>query len=503
MSTLKRFAGQTAIYGLTTIASRVLTFFLTPVYVRQFSPGAFGVFTNMFAWASIINAILAFGMETTFFRYLTKYKDRKDVVYANAFLCVALLAATFFCITLFSASKIAAWMQPVNLLKQKDYVEYIRMFGYILAIDALNVIPFAKIRAENRPIRYGWIKCLNIAFFIGLNLVFIFLIPYLIKNQLFGYRFLTGHFRGGWIGYVFIANLMASALTLIMLLPELLKLRLRFDKVIFLDMLSYSWPILVANLSFVINENVDKLFLQGLLPAKIAETQVGIYGACAKLAVFLSIFVQAFRLGAEPFYFSQSGRDNAKQTYARIMDYFIIAIILATVALVANIEILKYFIKGNTPGERALYWSGLRVVPILLMGYVSLGIYMNLSVWYKLSDQTRFGLYISGAGAIVTIILNLIFIPLYGFMAAAWVSLTAYASMMVLSYVLGNRNYPIPYNIKKNGLYLLAGVVCIILCFVVFNRNLIIGNAIFLLFLSATIFSERNELKRIWNQVSK
>lgn len=454
----------------------------------------------MYAWSSIINAILAFGMETTFFRYLIKFKERRDAVYANAFLAIASLALVFMALALIFSNHIAAWMQPHDLRKQADYVIYIRLFAGILTVDAFNVIPFARIRAENRPVRYGWIKCLNILLFIALNLVFIFLIPHIIRNQLPGHAFFTHHFRVGWIGYVFVANLISSILTLLLLLPELLKLKPRFDLPMFLDMLGYSWPVLVANLSFVVNENIDKLFLQALLPAKISETQLGIYGACAKLAVFLSIFVQAFRLGAEPFYFSQSGKDNARQTYARIMDYFVIVMMLATVALIANVEILKYFVRGKTAEEQMLYWSGLRVVPILLMGYVCLGIYMNLSVWYKLSDQTRYGLYISGAGALVTIVLNILFIPTQGYMAAAWVSLTAYALMMILSYTLGNRNYPIPYNVRKNGAYILAGMGCIILSFVVFKRNLLTGNLIFLLFLGGTLYAERNELKQIWKR---
>jgi O-antigen/teichoic acid export membrane protein len=219
--------------------------------------------------------------------------------------------------------------------------------------------------------------------------------------------------------------------------------------------------------------------------------------ACAKISIFLSIFVNAFRLGAEPFFFSHANNKNAGQTYARIMNYFVIAVCLIFLALVANVELLKYFIKSKEPSQTALYWSGLRVVPLLLFGYVSLGIYMNLSVWYKLSDQTKYGLYISGIGAILTIILNVIFIPKYSYMASAWISLIAYASMMVLSYLWGQKNYPIPYNLKKNLSYIIISVVLVYLSFYVFKRNIFVGNALLLLFVAGVYIKEGKQLKAI------
>src|SRR5690606_10340398 len=225
-----------------------------------------------------------------------------------------------------------------------------------------------------------------------------------------------------WIGYVFLANLIASIATLIILIPEFGELRLQADRKLMKDMLWYSLPILIANLSFIINENLDKIFLTKLLPTDIGERDLGIYGACSKIAVFLSISIQAFRLGAELFFFSHAKHANARRTYAIIMDYFIIAISLAVVALVANIEIFKYFIKGGNAIQQAQYWSGLPVVPFLLMGYVFLGIYMNLSIWYNLSDQTRFGLYISGFGDRMSVVLNIMFIPEYSYYASAWIT---------------------------------------------------------------------------------
>jgi O-antigen/teichoic acid export membrane protein len=476
LSAIKKFAGQTAVYGISTILSRVLNFFLTPIYTRVYAPKLYGVFTYMYSWASMLNAILSFGMETTFFRYLNKHEGNKDKVYCNTFITIAAISVIFLSFTAFFFDNIVAWMQNGETVSGNDYAKFAKYFIYILVADALAVIPFAKIRAEGKALRYATIKFINIGTFIGLNLFFIF--TYTEK----------------WVGYVFISNLAASLLTLLLLLPELLQLKLQYDKKLTKEMLLYSFPVLVANISFIINENIDKIFLIRLLPPGISETQVGIYGACCKIAIFLNIFIQAFRLGAEPFFFSHVKNKNSGETYARIMNYFVIAICLIFIALVANIDILKYFIGGD-PVKRELYWSGLNVVPILLFGYVSLGIYMNLSIWYKLSDQTRYGLYISGIGAIITIVLNIIFIPKYSYMAAAWVTLIAYSTMMILSYLMGQKNYPIPYNLKKNLLYLVSSVIIVILSFNIFNRNLIIGNLLLLLFGLVILYAERKEIK--------
>ncbi|ASU36042.1 lipopolysaccharide biosynthesis protein [Mucilaginibacter xinganensis] len=500
MSTAKKFAGQTALYGLSTIAGRVLNFFLTPVYTRAYSTKVYGIFGNMYSYASMLNALLAFGMETTFFRYLNKKSGDKDVVYNNAFGAILAVSVVFLLITFPLSGLITGWIQIDPNTPFTEYVQYTRYFIGILVIDALCVIPFAKIRADGRPGHYGKIKLLNIIIFVGLNLAFIYVLPYVVSHNLPGTALITPWFKKGWLGYVFLSNLIASIATLLMLLPELAQLRPKFSRALFAEMLLYSWPVLIANFSFLINENLDKILLGKLLPVKESATQVGIYVACAKISIFLSIFVNAFRLGAEPFFFSHANNKNASQTYARIMNYFVIAVCLIFVALVANIDLLKYFIKGKDTTQTALYWSGLRVVPILLFGYVSLGIYMNLSVWYKLSDQTKYGLYISGVGAILTIVLNLIFIPDYGYMASAWISLTAYATMMILSYLWGQKNYPIPYNLKKNISYIIISVVFVYLSFCVFKRNIFAGNALLLLFVTGAYIAEGKELKAIFSK---
>jgi O-antigen/teichoic acid export membrane protein len=491
LSAIRKFAGQTAIYGISTIVSRVLNFFLTPVYVRVYPAKVYGIFTTMYSWASLLNAVLSFGMETTFFRYLHKHEGDREKVYSNTFLAVASVAFIFLLGTIFFVDDIALWIQDGSVSKASDYALYVKYFIWILVTDALAVIPFAKVRADERPMRYGMIRFANILSSIGFNLFFIFGIPFVIHNNWFGASFLAEWYRPGWVGYVFISNLIASIITLLLLLPELVSLKFDFEWKLIKNMLLYSFPLLIANISFVINENVDKIFLGKLLPASISAQEVGIYGACSKLAIFLSIAVQAFRLGAEPFFFSHAKNKNAREVYSKIMTYFVIAVSIVFVALVANIEILKYFIKGNDP----LYWSGLGIVPILLFGYACLGIYMNLSIWYKLSDQTRYGLYISGAGALLTIVLNIIFIPRYSYLAAAWISLTAYVTMMILSYVLGQRNYPIPYNLRKNLAYLVSSVILVVFSFIIFNRSIIIGNLLLMLFALGIVFFERKELK--------
>ena len=490
MSTIKKFAGQTAIYGISTVASRILNFFLTPIYSNVYGKKLYGIFSEMYSYASLINALLSFGMETAYFRYLSKKEGQKEVIYTNTFMVVAFISLLFLSTSLLFLNPIAILLQDGRSTSLSDFTTYIKYFIFILVIDALSVVPFARVRSEGKPGRYSIIKLVNVLTFIGLNLFFIFVIPIIIKHQLFLADILSAWYRPKWIGYVFLSNLIASILTFLLLLPEIFQLKFKLDKKLLLEMLSYSWPIFVANLSFIINENIDKIFLSHLLPSAISESQTGIYAGCAKIAVFLSIFIMAYRLGAEPFFFSHAKQENATKTYAQTMNYFVLAISLIFVGIVANIEILKYFVAEE-------FWVGLNVIPILLFGYVSLGIYMNLSIWYKLSDQTKYGLYISGLGAIITIVLNIIFIPIYGFMASAWVSLLAYTSMMVLSYVLGQKNYPIPYNLKRNVGYLALSIIIVILSFVVFKRNLIIGNLLFVTFGLLILFIERKQLKKL------
>jgi len=487
LSTAKKFAGQTAVYGITTIASRVLNFFLTSGYTRVYSSSIYGIFSNMFSYASMIQPVLAFGMETTFFRYLNKHEDRKAQVYNNAFATIIALTLLFLAITLPLTNQIAHWVAIEKTTSFHDYRQYVLYFISFLVIDAWCVIPFAKIRADGRPGRYGLIKVTNVLVFIALNLIFMYGLPSIVKHNYIGADWVSTWFRQGWLGYIFLSNLIASALTFILLLPEIVKFKPQFDGGMTRNMLIYSFPVLVANFSFIINENLDKT----LLAKYVSSEQLGIYAACAKISVFLNLFVQAFRLGAEPFFFSHAKNKNAGHTYARIMDYFVISVSIGFIAIVANISILKYFIDKS-------YWVGLPSVPPLLFGYVCLGVYMNLSVWYKLSDQTKYGLYISGVGAILTIVLNVVFIPRFSYMASAWASFASYFVMMALSYLWGQKNYPVPYHLKKNTAYIIIAALLVYLSFYVFNSNLLIGDGLLILFASAALFFEWKSLKAIF-----
>ncbi|AYL97475.1 polysaccharide biosynthesis C-terminal domain-containing protein [Mucilaginibacter celer] len=506
MSTIKKFAGQTAIYGLSTIISRMIYFILTPIYTRTLTVGANGVFTTVYGSASIINNILAFGMETTYFRYLQKREDNKQQVYNNAFGVIIAVSLLFLVFGLFFLDPIVTYMQAGVAKDHADYTFYVKCFFVILVLDAFCVMPFAKLRAEGRPMKYAIIKCSNIALVMTLNLFFLFGVPFIISHHLLGGDWMQSWYRHGWVGYVFLANAIASGLTILLLLPEVLQLRLKFDVAMYSEMFMYSWPVLIANISYIINESLDKVMLKHILPSGIADRDVGIYGTCAKIALFLSLFVNAFKLGAEPFFFSHSKNKNAGETYARIMNYFVIMVAVICVGLVANVNILATFIVGKETHEvkhHIVYnpfWQGLGVVPPLLFGYLSLGIYMNLSVWYKLSDQTKYGLYISGIGAVLTILLNWLLIPRYSYMASAWISFAAYATMMVLSYIWGQKNYPIPYNLKKNLAYIIVSGVFVFLSFTVFKRNIFVGNGLLLLFAAGAYYFERRELKAIFKR---
>ena len=476
----------------------MIGFVMTPIYTRSFSnTSIFGVFTNMYAYAALINAILAFGMETTFFRFLNKVdKEDKQKVTNNSFV-VTLFTSGVFLITVFLfLDPIAVWLSRDNTTDYLEYVSFVKYFAVILAADALAVVPFVKLRAEGRPIRYSVVKLVNIFVLVFVNLFLLFWLPSLNAKYPFWTELTSGWFREGWIGNVFIANLVASIVTLIFLMPQLIRFRLVVDRGLMKTMLAYSLPILVANSSFIINEHLDKIMFPRLVPGQQGEQELGIYGAVAKLAVFLNLFVTAFRLGVEPFFFSNAKDKDAGKTYAMIMDYFIILMVIVMVGISANIDWLKYFIEGNGI-NKGDYWVGLYVLPVLLLNNVLLGVYMNLTVWYKLSDQTRYALYISGMGAIITIVFNLLFIPSYSYVGAALSTTSAYIVMIILSFIWGQKNYPIPYHVGENLSYLFAGIVLSGFIFYVFDMNVWIGNILFIGFLLIVFFRERNNVIRI------
>lgn len=499
MSKIKKLIGDTIIYGFTTVVTRMIGFIMTPIYTRSFTnTSIYGIFTNMYSYAAMINAVLAFGMETTYFRYLNKVaKEDKGKVANNSFV-VTLFTTVLFLITVFLfLDPIANWLAAERSTNDlAEYTSFVKFFAIILAADALSVVPFVKLRADGRPIRYSMVKLVNIFVLVFTNLFLLFWLPALISKYEFWAHFASGWFRAGWLGNVFIANVIASLVTLALLIPQLLQFRLSVDKKLMRTMLAYSLPIFVANVSFIINEHLDKMMFPRLIPGAKGEEELGIYGAVAKLAVFLNLFVTAFRLGVEPFFFSNAKEKNAGRTYAMIMDYFIILMVIVMVGISANIDWLKYFIEGKGVGKDA-YWAGLFIIPILLLNNVLLGIYMNLTVWYKLSDQTRYALYISGIGAIITVVFNLLFIPTYSYVGAALSTTAAYVVMVLLSFIWGQQNYPIPYHVAKNLSYLFAGILISGLIFYVFDMNMWVGNGLFIIFLLVVFFKEKKEVMAI------
>lgn len=494
MSKIKKFINDTVIYGLSTIISRVLHFLLTPLFVSQFRPSVYGIFTNLYAWSSMVNAVLAFGMETTYFRFLDKVeKENKDRVFNASFFVTLISSVIFLLLVLSFAKPIGLWLSE-NPRLDMDYVRFTKYFAFILCADALAVVPFAKLRAQGRPIRFSALKIINIGIMVCANLFFLLLLPKLIREYSAWADFARPWFHEGWLGYVFISNLIASGVTLLLLLPEMLTFRFSLDLPMVKEMLAYSFPILIANISFIINEHLDKMLFPKLVPGEQGEIDLGIYGAVSKIAVFLNLFVTAFRLGAEPFFFSYAKYEDARKIYAKIMEYFVIAMVLVMVGISANLDWLKYFVRGQG-AEQEVYWSGLYIVPIMLLNFVLLGVYMNLSIWYKLSDQTRYAVYIAGIGALLTLGLSFVFIPMYSYLGAVLVTTVAYVVMVAISYIWGQQNYRIPYNLKKNVLYILIGILFSGICFYVFDSNVWLSNGLLILFLIGVFYTEKDNIK--------
>lgn len=447
MNPLKRLAGQTAIYGVGTILPRVLNYLLTPLYTAIFAPGTFAVFNEGYAYTAILLVVLTYGMETALFHFCTK-EEKTTTVFTTIMTSIFATTAAFWLVVFASAGFLA------QLMRYPGHAEYVYWLGIIIGLDALSAVPLAWLRQLNKPKVFTAITLTNIFINIGLNIFFLVYCRgrYLATN---------GH-PGGWVeavydhnigvGYVFIANVIASLVKTLLCIPLLLRQPWVFDRSLLKRMLLYSWPLIIAGLGFIINERLDVILLKYLLPLEHdqAMEQVGIYSGCYKLAILMSIFIQAYRYAAEPFFFSQQKEKDSRKVYARIMNFFVLFCCLIFLVVTLYIDIFKHFIRNPA------FWTGLRIVPIIMMANLFLGIYINLSMWYKLSGHTRFGAWFSLVGATLTIVLNIVFIPVYGYMASAWATFAAYFSMMVVSYVIGQRHYPIPYNLRKLLAYILA-----------------------------------------------
>ncbi len=483
LSVFKKLFKQTFIYGLATVLPRILSVILVPLYVKVLLPEEYGVYATIMAFLILGNVLLSYGMETAFFRFVNKHKDQKEIVQSTTNTSLTISTILFVVFALLFNTQIASFLEFNS--------EYIVYAICILGLDALVVLPFVWFRANERPMRYAIIKIISVAINLGFNLFFLLLLPKLVAQN--PDSFWSGiWFEENKVMYVFIANLLASAITLVMLLPLYFKIGFTFNKVIWKKMLAYSTPVLIAGIAFSINEAVDRPMLKYLLPENTADYQVGIYSACYKLGMFMTLFATAFRLGIEPFFFNHAGHENAKNTYATITKYFTIFGCVILLAVVVYIDIFKRILIPDSQ-----YWEALTIVPIILLANLCLGIYHNLSVWYKVTDRTKFGAYISIFGAIITLALNFILIPIIGYLGSAWATLAAYGSMMVLSYLYGQKYYKVPYNLKKIGGYLILSIGFSIVSFYVLDRSIIWGTLLLLTFLAFLTFFERNEIMRI------
>ncbi len=449
MSIIKKLAGQTAVYGLSSIVGRLLNYLLVPLYTYRFLPSQYGVVTELYAYAGFLIVLFTYGMETAFFRFNDRTKKEEDV-YGTAMSSILLTTIVFSGLIVFFAQPIA------HLIHYELHVRYIIFFALIIGFDAITALPFARLRADNRPMRFATVKILNICINAGLNLFFILLCPYILSNPalsaLHGFINSIYHPEIG-VAYIFISNLVSSIVTALVLLPEISKSKWGIDRVLLKKMLRYALPLILVGLAGIINETLDRAMLKFMLPYSIEKNTalLGIYGANYKLAILLTLFIQAFRYAAEPFFFQQANKKNARILYAKVLNYFMLVGMSIFLFIMLYIDILKYFIGPK-------YHEGLKVVPILLGANLMLGIYYNLSVWYKLTDKTHLGAYIAGGGALITIVLNYIWIPQIGYMGSAWATLICYASMAIASFWVGKRYYPVPYNVIKIATMLFSGM---------------------------------------------
>jgi O-antigen/teichoic acid export membrane protein len=442
VSQIKKLAGQTAIYGLSSIIGRLLNYLLVPFYTRIFEPAAYGVVSEFYAYVTFLIVLYTYGMETAYFHFSSK-KENNLSVYSNS------LSTLTFTSVLLSSILILFSQAIANGLGYADHPEYIIWFALILAFDAITALPFAKLRQENRAKRFAFIKLINISSNIGLNLFFLALLPQITNNNSLSvlYNPAIG------VGYVFISNLISSLVTLLFFANDFRVVKFNIDKELVKEMLVYAFPLLIAGFAGMINETLDRAILKYLVTDKsTALHQLGIYSACYKLSIIMTLFVQTYRYAAEPFFFSQQSKKNNKALYATIMNYFVFVCSLIFLGVMLFMNIAKYFI-----GEK--FHEGLQVVPILLFANLFLGVYLNLSMWYKLSGKTKYGAWFSILGAIITIILNFIMIPIMGYMGAAWATFICYGAIMVVSYLYGQKHYPIPYNITVCISIILASVV--------------------------------------------
>lgn len=446
MANLKSLTKDTAIYGLSSIIGRFLNYLLVPLYTDAITKasGGYGVITNIYAYTALLLVILTYGMETTFFRFANKSEEDPKKVYATILLSVGTTSLLFVIFVFIFLSPISAAMGYA------DHPSYVWVMAMVVAIDAFQCIPFAYLRYQKRPIKFAALKLLFVVLNIILNLVFFLLLPALYKTH----PDVIGHIYDPSVGagYAFYINLACTAPITFFFYKELTGFKYTFDKQLMRRMMRYSWPILVLGIAGILNQTADKIMFPYIYKGNDAHAQLGIYGAASKIAMIMAMITQAFRYAYEPFVFGKAEDKNNRETYAKAMKYFLIFTLLAFLVVVGYMDILRYIIHRD-------YWEGLQVVPIVMAAEIMMGVYFNLSFWYKLIDKTIWGAYFSGIGCIVLVAINIIFVPRYGYMACAWAGFAGYATAMTLSYIIGQKKYPIAYPLGSMAIYVAITVL--------------------------------------------
>ncbi|MFL5741741.1 MAG: lipopolysaccharide biosynthesis protein [Flavisolibacter sp.] len=446
MSGIKKLAGQTLWYGVSSIAARFLSYLLTPYLTRELHTDAFGEMSILYSAIPFLNVIFTYGLETAYFRYANT-KEQHEQVFNTASISLIFTTSIFTTLLVLFNKQFAA------LLRIPNHPEYFTYSALIIGFDALTTLAFAKLRYEGRPVKFASVRIAGIVINIAAVFFFLSICPRIAASQPHG--FIGTFYKSDYaVGYVIIANLIQAVATFLLLSKEFFSFKWQFNSKLWKDILLYSSPLILAGFAGMINETFDRIMLSWWSSAptpKMAKAEVGIYSACYKLSILITLFIQAFRMGAEPFFFKQAQGQQPQKVYARVMKFFVIIICFMFLVVALFLDIWKYFIGRN-------YWAGLRVVPILLLANMFLGIYYNLSIWYKLSNRTIAGAWITVIGAAVTLVINYTFIPYFGYMACAWATFFCYGSMMVISYVWGQKHYRIPYAWKKLLAYMVISV---------------------------------------------
>lgn len=437
MSVQQKLFKQTAIYGIATVVPRMISFLLTPLYTTPgiMDTAKYAQVSINFSWLVFFQVVLAYGMETAFFRFYNT-DDKKQVV-STSTISLFWSSLAFLGLALVFRSTLS-WLLRID-------EEYINFIIWVLVLDALTIAPFAKLRADSRPVYFAMVKVGSVAFNVILNFFFLWGLPQWAQDYP-GSIWNSIYIEGFEVGYVFVANVMSSLATLLFLLPHYLRLSWHFYPELWKRMMRYSLPVMVAGIAFAINEVFDRPLLGYL---NVPVDQIGQYSACYRLALFMTLFTTAFRMGVEPFFFSHANKENARETYAMITKYFVIFGSVILLGVIAFADIFKLILIRDPK-----FWDGMRAVPLIILANFCLGIYTNLSVWYKLSDKTKMGAYISGIGAVITLLFNFALIPVWGYMGSAIATVAAYGAMMLISYFIGAKYYPIPYDVKGMGTYL-------------------------------------------------